>query len=128
MQSDILEQRLTAARQALARGDTRTAHTALQRVLRREPRQPLALLLLAEVRLREGQVYARTRGAGGDFPARAASLLEAVSKDPPVTRAMLGVLDHDDAVDAHVAARRLGVELTSLDETLRRCLGPEAGA
>jgi hypothetical protein len=39
---------------------------------------------------------------------------------------MLDVLDQDDAVDAKKAARRLGVELTPLDETLRLCVGPEA--
>jgi hypothetical protein len=39
---------------------------------------------------------------------------------------MLGVLDHDDAVDPSDATRRLGIELTPLDETLRRCAGPEA--
>jgi uncharacterized protein YbjT (DUF2867 family) len=55
-----------------------------------------------------------------------AALLEAVSKDPPVTRAMLGVLDHDDDVDPSEACTRLGLHLTPLDETLRRCVGPEA--
>ncbi len=55
-----------------------------------------------------------------------AALLEAFSKDPPVTRAMLGVLDHDDDVDPAPACRRLGIELTPLDEALRRCVGPEA--
>jgi len=34
---------------------------------------------------------------------------------------MLGVLDHDDDIDASEAAKRLDVELTSLDETLKRC-------
>jgi NADH dehydrogenase len=60
------------------------------------------------------------------LPFAAAMLLEAVSKDPPVSHAMLGVLDHDDAVDPSDATRRLGIELTPLDETLRRCAGPEA--
>lgn len=59
-------------------------------------------------------------------PFAAAALFEAVSKDPPITRAMLGVLDHDDTVDPSEAARRLGIELTPLDEILRRCVGPEA--
>jgi NADH dehydrogenase len=56
----------------------------------------------------------------------AAWLLETLSQSPPVTRAMLGVLDHDDDVDPSDACRRLGIQLTSLDETLRRCVGPEA--
>lgn len=52
----------------------------------------------------------------------AAWLLEHLLANPPVTRAMLGVLDHDDRIDPLPAARALGVELTPLDETLARCL------
>lgn len=62
--------------------------------------------------------------------ARAAvTLLGRLSKNPPITLPMLEVLEHDDAVDAQAAAARLGIELTPLDETLRRCVGPgsEAG-
>lgn len=51
-------------------------------------------------------------------------LLERVLPDPPVTPAMLGVLDHDDVVDPSAACRRLALELTPLDETLRRCVAP----
>ena len=51
-----------------------------------------------------------------------AAVFEALSRNPPVTRAMLGVLDHDDDVDVTPACRDLGLELTGLDETLRRCL------
>ncbi len=43
-------------------------------------------------------------------------------KDPAVTSAMLGVLDHDDDVDQSVATKRLGIELTPLDRTLARLL------
>jgi NADH dehydrogenase len=50
-------------------------------------------------------------------------LLETFSASPPVTRAMLGVLDHDDCIDPEPAVAALGLRLTSLDETLRRCLG-----
>jgi uncharacterized protein YbjT (DUF2867 family) len=57
----------------------------------------------------------------------AAALLEKASANPPVTRAMLGVLDHDDQLDAGPACERLGIELTPLDETLRRCLNAETG-
>lgn len=56
-----------------------------------------------------------------------AGIMERVSKAPPLTRAMLGVLDRDDAVDPREACRRLGLELTPLDETLRRCVGPAEG-
>jgi uncharacterized protein YbjT (DUF2867 family) len=52
----------------------------------------------------------------------AAFLLERVSANPPVTRAMLGVLDHDDCIDPEPALAELGITLTSLDETLRLCL------
>jgi NADH dehydrogenase len=50
-------------------------------------------------------------------------LAERLLADPPVTRAMLGVLDHDDRIDPADACRRLGISLTPLDETLRVCLG-----
>jgi hypothetical protein len=39
--------------------------------------------------------------------------------NPPVTRAMLGVLEHDDRIDQAPAAEQLGLELTPLDDTLR---------
>jgi len=49
-------------------------------------------------------------------------LLERGFADPPVTPAMLEVLDHDDDVDPMPACERLGITLTSLDETLKRAL------
>ena len=52
----------------------------------------------------------------------AAWLLERLSANPPVTRAMLGVLDHDDRVNTEPAASALRIRLTPLDETLRRTL------
>jgi NADH dehydrogenase len=51
-------------------------------------------------------------------------LLEAILPNPPMTRAMLDVLDHDDQIDPLDAARRLGISLTSLDQTLRSVLQP----
>jgi uncharacterized protein YbjT (DUF2867 family) len=54
-----------------------------------------------------------------------ALLLEKLLADPPVTRAMLGVLNHDDDVPVAEACERLGIELTPLDQTLRRCVAPE---
>ena len=57
-----------------------------------------------------------------------AALGERLSKDPPLTRAMLEVLQHDDRVDALAASTPLGIELTPLDETLRRYVGPDAGS
>lgn len=55
-----------------------------------------------------------------------AGLLERFSADPPLTRAMLGVLEHDDRIDPAPAAKELGITLTPLDTTLRRTVGPDA--
>ena len=59
-------------------------------------------------------------------PLAAARLLAAAAErllaDPPLTPAMLGVLEHDDAIDPAPASRALGLALTPLDATLRRCL------
>ena len=54
-----------------------------------------------------------------------ASILERLRSNPNVTVAMLDVLQHDDRVDTAPACRQLDLELTPLDETLRRCAGPE---
>jgi len=52
----------------------------------------------------------------------AAWLFELISANPPVSRDMLGVLDHDDDLDAGSAAAELGIELTPLEEMLQLCL------
>jgi NADH dehydrogenase len=54
-----------------------------------------------------------------------AAILERVTAAPPVTTAMLDVLEHDDRVNAKAAADALGITLTPLDETLRRMLEAE---
>lgn len=54
--------------------------------------------------------------------AAVAWLAERLLDEPPMTPAMLGVLDHDDCIDPSPAAVSLGISLTPLDETLRRCL------
>ena len=51
-----------------------------------------------------------------------AGLFELFRANPPVTREMLKVLDHDDAVDPSAAAAALGLTLTPLHETLRLCV------
>ena len=51
-----------------------------------------------------------------------AGLLEMLLPDPPVTRDMIKVLNHDDDIDPIPAASALGLTLTPLDETLRRCV------
>lgn len=58
----------------------------------------------------------------------AAWVMERLLAHPPVTRAMLGVLDHDDRVDTQPATAALGLTLTPLDETVRRCIGNAAPA
>lgn len=50
-----------------------------------------------------------------------AGVLERLA-NPPVTRAMLGVLDHDDCIDVGPACERLHLDLTPLDETLSRVM------
>lgn len=57
-----------------------------------------------------------------------AALAERLATNPPLTPAMLGVLEHDDSVDPAPACRALGIELTALDTTLRRCLAGTRGA
>ena len=53
----------------------------------------------------------------------AADVLDRVTTVSPLSRPMLEVLDHDDDVDPRQAADVLGIELTSLDATLRAVLG-----
>jgi NADH dehydrogenase len=55
-----------------------------------------------------------------------AGLAERLMANPPFTRSSLEVIHEDDDVDPESARRRLGIELTPLDEILRRCVGPEA--
>jgi hypothetical protein len=55
-----------------------------------------------------------------------AALFERVFANPPLTRAMLGVLERDDQIDPGPACTRLGITLTPLEATLRRCVGPDA--
>lgn len=54
-----------------------------------------------------------------------AALAARVLPNPPITPAMLGVLQHDDRIDTALACKQLGIELTPLDATLRACVGPE---
>ena len=54
------------------------------------------------------------------------ALLESVMSNPPFTRTSLEVICEDDDVNPKPACEKLGIELTPLDEILRRCVGPEA--
>ena len=53
-------------------------------------------------------------------------LMERTGKNPPITRAMFDILQHDDQVDPTPCCRELGVSLTPLDETLASYVGPES--
>lgn len=53
-----------------------------------------------------------------------AGLLERVQARPVITRDMLRVLDHDDAIDPGAAAHALGITLTPVDTQLERCVLP----
>jgi NADH dehydrogenase len=57
-----------------------------------------------------------------------AAAAERLSSNPPITRAMLEVLQRDDRIDPTPAFSALGFEPTPLDETLERYIGPEASA
>jgi uncharacterized protein YbjT (DUF2867 family) len=57
-----------------------------------------------------------------------ARLAERFADDPPLTPAMLGVLERDDQIDPSPCCTRLGLTLTPLDETLRRCLQEDGTA
>jgi NADH dehydrogenase len=57
--------------------------------------------------------------------ARAAvGLLDRFLSNPPVSRAMFDILQHDDRVDPGAFCEALGVELTPLDQTLADHVGP----
>jgi NADH dehydrogenase len=53
-----------------------------------------------------------------------ARIFEMLSSKPPISRAMLGVLDHDDDIDPLSACRELEIELTALDKMLERTIRP----
>lgn len=54
------------------------------------------------------------------------ALVERVMRNPPVTRAMFDILQHDDRVETEPFRRKLDVELTPLDQTLAELIGPES--
>ena len=55
-----------------------------------------------------------------------ARLAEHFFANPPITKSALEVVLADDDVDPEPARRKLGIQLTPLDEILRRCVGPQA--
>ncbi|MCE2461450.1 MAG: NAD(P)H-binding protein [Pseudomonadales bacterium] len=89
---------------------------------------PTGILELAGLRsLSRGELIAVASGVGTRIVSlplglgyALAWMLERVSDNPPLTRAMLGVLDHDDDIDPQPGAEALGIRLTGLAETLAR--------
>lgn len=51
-------------------------------------------------------------------------LLDRLLSNPPVSRAMFDILQHDDRVDPDTFCESLGIELTPLDQTLADHVGP----
>lgn len=144
--SQALARQATAGRAALVRGGaTREQPIAADDVvdailaaLDRQGIEDTAFDLAGPESLRHRELVSRTARVLGrevefrSIPLAAARafawLGEKLSADPPVTRAMLGVLEHDDEVDPAPACQALGIELTPLDEALRRGLAPERDA
>jgi uncharacterized protein YbjT (DUF2867 family) len=63
------------------------------------------------------------------IPARLARLfaaaMERLSKNPPITRTMLEILQSDDRIEDASCCKQLGITLTPLSETLRAYMQPE---
>jgi NADH dehydrogenase len=59
--------------------------------------------------------------------ARLAAAATALLPEPPLTPAVLEVLEHDDCIDPEPACRRLGLALTPLDVTLDASFGRAGG-
>ncbi len=51
-----------------------------------------------------------------------ATILEMLFSNPPISRAMLGVLDHNDDIDPLPSCKELGIELTALNKMLQRTI------
>ncbi|MBW2716664.1 MAG: hypothetical protein JRD03_11335, partial [Deltaproteobacteria bacterium] len=52
-------------------------------------------------------------------------IAESLVANPPTTKSPLQVILANDDVDPEPARKKLGIDLTSLDEILRRCVGPQ---
>ncbi len=102
--------------------------------LGRDDSGSLALDLAGPESLSRRELLARTARLWGSRPIpiplpyaplhAMAFVAEKLLANPPLTRAMLGVLDHDDDIDPKPACDELGIQLTPLGETLLRCVGP----
>jgi uncharacterized protein YbjT (DUF2867 family) len=139
--SEALRRQASAGRVSLVRGGAsleqpiaaRDVVEAIVAGLEREGLDDLALDLAGPESLTHRALVERAADVLGtevtvrSIPLGVARLFAAIASrlaaDPPLTPAMLGVLEHDDDVDPGDACRRLGIELTPLDETLRTAFG-----
>lgn len=62
----------------------------------------------------------------GGLARAAVGLLDRLLSNPPVSRAMFDILQHDDRVDPDAFCEALGIELTPLDQTLADHVGPQS--
>ena len=56
-----------------------------------------------------------------------AGAMERFTENPPITRPMLEILQHDDQLDETSGCEQLGITLTPLSKTLRDYMGPNTG-
>lgn len=113
--------------------DARDVVRAIEAALRDPSADRVALDLAGPECLSHRELVARAAAALGHaapsvapiplFAARTfAALATRLLANPPLTPAMLGVLQRNDRVDAAETAQLLGIALTPLDETLAHCL------
>ena len=116
--------------------DSRDVVNGILAALSDESSAMLALDLCGPECLAHRELLARVARLHGNSPlvvpiplglarlfARAA---ERLSGNPPITRAMLDILQHDDHRDGASCCQKLGISLTPLGDTLRSYTGPEA--
>ena len=140
-----LRRQATSARVRLVAGgrtlqqpiDARDVVRAIDAALREDSGESAVLELGGPECLSHRELVARAARAIGaptpgvsSIPRWAASafaaLAERTMSSPPLTPAMLGVLEHDDCIDPGPACSRLGLELTPLEETLARSFAASA--
>ncbi|MCP5065906.1 MAG: NAD(P)H-binding protein [bacterium] len=116
--------------------DARDVVTAIQRAADEDDSSNGGLDLAGPESLSHRELVARVAAILGKSPRIVplpaalllgiAGIFELLSAAPPLTRAMLGVLEHDDDIDPGPACRRLGMELTPLSDTLQHTFAATA--
>lgn len=116
--------------------DSRDVVNAILAALDNDGPEMLSLDLCGPECLSQRSLITRVAGLHGKAPtvvpiprflARIfAAAMERFSADPPITPAMLDILQHDDRLDGPPCGGELGIALTPLDDTLRAYVGPGA--